>query len=347
MKTNKFNNIQFCKNFPFLLIFTFIIVLGCNSDSDSTPQKLIIHKLLIATNEIGSAIYLNGVYTGKVTPSEIAVEVGEHMIGIGLKNSRNYLRKTVTVDSSTESLNVTLNNTNLQQPKIWKALFIGVNKVSVNMGSCVSEYSTAELDLAYDFFNWSFKKKVENYSYNTIKWKIDRRDIDSDTVILNNENLITPAIIDSYITDINKGDYDLIVTFFRGSQQNCFVADFIGIAWYNVTELNSDASYYTIRYYDAIENAIKNAKNNDPGMFIHEWLHTTAEIFYPNRGEIVPKENNQVVHAAVKYGYSFPWMTWYEGIISGQIKEGNTYTGIGPDAFLACSVRESALENCP
>jgi hypothetical protein len=350
MKVNELNTIQLVKKLPLILIFAVMIAHGCNSSGDTTMLPLIVHKLSISADEAGSAIYLDGVYTGKVTPSEIVVESGEYMVGIGLKNSRTYLRKKVIVDSTTENLNVYLNENDLQQPKVWKALFIGVNKVSANVGSCVSEYSTTELDLAYDFFNWSFKEKVEDYSYNTTKWEIDRRDIDNETVILSNENLITPNIIDNYITDINKGDYDLIVTFFRGgagSQQNCFVANFIGIAWYDVTELNSDASYYTIRYYDDIEEAINNAKQNDPGMFIHEWLHTTAEMFYPNRGKVLPKDNDQVVHAAEKYGYSHPWMDWYEGIISGQIRDGMSYSGIGPDAFLECTVRQSAIGDCP
>lgn len=348
---NNINHTQVLKKLRFALVFTFIIAQGCHSGNDSEPKAtLVVHKLLVETDEVGSAIYLNGKYTGKVTPAEIVVEIGEHMVGVGLINTRNYLRKQVVVNSTTETLNVTLTSSDLQQPKVWKALFIGVNKVSKNGGSCISEYSTEKLDLAFEFFNWSFKEKVEDYSYNTTKWEIDRRDISDETIILSNGNLITPNIIDNYITDINKGDYDLVVTFFRGgagSQQNCFIADFIGIAWFDVTELNSDASYYTIRYYSDLEGAIDDAKQNDPGMFIHEWLHTTAEMFYPNRGEKVPIDNGQVVHAAGKYEYSHPWMTWYEDIISGQVRDGTTYSGIGPDAFLECTVRESALGNCP
>ena len=343
------NNIKYIK-LPLLCIFTVMLTQRCNSADDSgSKSTATIHKLAVTATETGSAIYLDGVYTGKVTPSEIIVETGTHMVGVGLKASRTYLRRNVTVESTTETLTVDLSNNDLQQPKVWKALFIGVNKVTANVGSCVSEYTTDELDLAYDFFNWSFKEKVEDYSYHTTKWEIDRRDISDETIVLSNDKLITPSIIDNYITDVNKGDYDLIVTFFRGgggSQQNCFIDNFIGIAWFDVTELNSDASYYTIRYYDDIGGAISNAKQNDPGMFIHEWLHTTAEMFYPDKGEKVPSDNGQVVHAAGKYGYSQPWMTWYEDLISGQVRDGVTYSGIGPDAFLACTVKESALGAC-
>ena len=122
---------------------------------------------------------------------------------------------------------------------------------------------------------------------------------------------------------------------------------FIGIAWFDVTALDSNASYYTIRYYHDLEGTINEAMENDPGMFIHEWLHNVAEIFYPNRGIKVPQENGQVVHAAGKYAYTYPWMTWYHDLISGQVRDGTTYSGIGPDAFLDCTVRESAVGSCP
>lgn len=340
--------IQF-KKLPLILMFAFMAIQGCNSTDEPIPPPVVIHKLAISADEVGSAIYLNGIYTGKVTPAEITVNVGEYTIGIGLKNSRTYLRKTVNVVKATETLNIALTDEDLQQPKTWKALFIGVNKVKVQGVICESEYVTTELDLAYEFFNWSFKEKVEDYSYNTIKWEIDRRDINTETVILNNESLITPGIIDNYITDIKKGDYDLIVTFFRGGagSTDCFINNFIGIAWYDVTELNSDSSYFTIRYYDDVEGVINESKKTDPGMFIHEWLHTTAEMFFPGRGVKVPIDGGQVVHAAETYGYSFPWMNWYEDIISGQVRDGNVYSGIGPEAFLECSVRESATGSCP
>jgi hypothetical protein len=346
MKANNINIVQLAKQIVPLLILVFIMQSCGGSGDDSPPPKLITHKLAISANEKGSAVYLNGVYTEKTTPVEIKVEVGEYTVGIGLKNSRTYLRKKVTVKKETETLNVALDNNDLQNPKVWKALFIGVNKVS--KGGCISEYTTAELDLGYEFFNWSFKEKVEDYSYNTTKWEISRRDI-QETIDLGGEKVITPQIIDGYITDIKKGDYDLIVTFFNKDKDKCFSTNYLGLAWYNVTELNSDTAYFAVRYFDDIENKIASDKINDPGVFIHEWLHTVSERFYPNRGEKLPKKasDNSIVHAAGDYGHSSPWMKWYEDIITGQVKDGTTYTGIGPDAFLECTVRESAKGECP
>jgi len=348
---------------PLAIILLFILLVGCGGSSENKPNaeqtnttittedtNNLSFKLNISANEVGSAIYIDGNYSGAVTPAEVTVNTsGEHTIGIGLKSSRRYLKRTINVSDSAETLTLVLDDNDMQQAKIWRTLFIGVNKVAKSNQSCVSEYSTLELDQAFEFFKWSFSEKVTDYSYNTSQWKFDRRDIVDETILLSDENLITPAIIDNYIEDIKPGDYDLIVTFFRGgagNNQACFIDDFVGIAWFDVTELNANASYYTIRYYDDVAGKIAESKQSDPGMFIHEWLHTTAEMFYPSKGATVPISDGQVVHAAGAFNYNYPWMLWYQDLISGQVKRGESYIGIGPEALLACSVRESALEQC-
>lgn len=335
----------------FGFVFVLLICRGCNSADDakqgvSDKPEESVYNLAVSATEEGAAVYIDGVYTGKTTPTEFMVSKGEHIVGIGLNTAKTYLRKTVQVNSKTEQLQVMLGEEDLQQPKTWKVLFVGVNNVTTMGGSCVAGYTTEQLDLAYDFLKWSFEEKVEPFSYNTINWEFERRDIITDVVQLSNDKLITPEVFENKVTDIEKGDYDLIVTFFRGAQQDCFIADFIGIAWYDITALSTEASYFTIRYYDDLEGAVNYAKENDPGVFIHEWLHTIAERFYPDRGWGMPTNDGQVVHAAEKYGYSAPWMTWYRDIISGQVKNGTSYAGIGPEAFLACTVREQVKGEC-
>jgi|GEM_PF-731337 len=338
-----------------------LLALGCGGGGSSSepvpepaqpdhqPEPEI--NLMVTAPEEGSAIYLGGTYTGELTPAEISVTPGDYALGVGLKDSKQYLKKVVSVQEGSDSMSVELGMGDLQVAKVWQALFIGVNQVTSPSGTCVSEYTREELDAAYDFFQWSFKERAEDYSYNTMDWQFDRRDIDYQVVTLSEENLISPQVIEPYISDVNKGDYDLIVTFFRGgagSSEGCYIDDFKGIAWYDYKVLNADASYFTIRYYDDLVGTINASKQDgaDPGMFIHEWLHTTAEWFFPDRGYTMPKQDDQVVHAAGAYGYSFPWMTWYRDLISGQVKQGSKYIGIGPEAFLACSVRESALGAC-
>ncbi|ETN95301.1 PEGA domain-containing protein [Zhouia amylolytica] len=334
-----------------LFIYAMMINLGCNSIDESSAEETnkpdtSKFNLSVAAVEEGAAIYIDGVYTGKSTPANFLVSKGEHVIGVGLNTAKTYLRREVQVSSTTEQLVISLDEADLQQPKTWKVLFVGVNQVTTANGNCISSYSTEQLDLAYEFLKWSFEEKVEPYSYNTTNWEFYRSDITTDIVQLSNDHLINPEIFESKIIDIQKGDYDLIVSFFRGAQQDCFIADFIGIAWYDVTALSSESSYFTIRYYDDLEGAMITSKQNDPGMFIHEWLHTVAERFYPNRGYTMPTFKGQVVHAAERYGYSAPWMSWYEDIIAGKVKDGSSYVGIGPEAFLECTVREQAIGQC-
>jgi len=348
---------------PLATILLFVSLMGCGGSSEqkSNSQQTdtfantnettdLNYKINISANEVGSAIYIDGNYSGAVTPAEVTVNTsGVHTIGIGLKNSRRYLKRAINVSDSAEPLTLVLDDNDMQQAKVWRTLFIGVNKVAKSNQSCISEYSSFELDQAFEFFKWSFSEKVTDYSYNTSQWQFDRRDIVNETILLSDENLITPSIINNYIEDIKPGDYDLIVTFFRGgagSDQACFIDDFVGIAWFDVTEINANASYYTIRYYDDVAGKIAESRKSDPGMFIHEWLHTTAEMFYPSKGAIVPTSDGQVVHAAGAFDYNYPWMVWYQDLISGQVKRGDNYIGIGPEALLACSVRESALAMC-
>jgi len=319
---------------------------GCSKEggTEKLDSQVSEPNLLIIAPELESAIYLDGVYTGKTTPNSLLLEPGDYIIGVGLKDSRNYLRRSVTITEKDNPVKVELNQDDLQNPKKWKALFIGINDVETLDGGCSNHYSTEELDLAFDYFKWSFEENVEDYSYNTMDWEFTRRDISDQVVTLSSKNYLTPSMMESHLTDVKKGDFDLIVTFFKGSDQNCFDAGFLGLAWYNVTELDCNASYFMVRYHEDIEDRIPYAKQNDPGVFIHEWLHTVAERFYPNKGIAVPQlDNGQVVHAAEKYGYKHPWMKWYKDIISGQVKDGYRYVGIGPDAWLDCSVREGAL----
>ncbi len=257
-----------------------------------------------------------------------------------------------------------LTHDDLQTPKNWKALFIGVNRVQAPDKQCISEYTTEQLDAGFAFLEWSFEQRLQGYSFNTVDWTYDRIDINEEVVTLNHESLLTPTELEPYLTlhNINKGDYDFIVTFFRGgdvlteaggaTEQSCYLGQFRGIGWFDYDALSVEAPYVTIRYWDNIVNAINYSKQDerDPGMFIHEWLHAVAEVngngFFKGRGYTMPAHNNEVVHAAGAYQYTYPWMTWYKDIIQGKVVSNGNYVGITPEAFLACSAREQALDMC-
>ena len=340
-----------------LLCLASLSLSGCGSDSQesppSTPPPVATPtpqgSVTVSASENGGAIYLDGRFTGRLTPSTLSLTSGEHTIGVGLNQSEQYLRRTVQI-AADQASNLTLNETDRQAPKVWKALFIGVAKVQAQGGNCVSEYQTEALDAGFDFFRWSFEERVEPYSYHTMQWQFERLDITDEVVSLSNDKLIGPAEIEPYLSGVNKGEFDLIVSFFRGGagSYECYIDDFKGIAWYDYRVLQADASYYTIRFYDDVAGHIETAKadDRDPGMYIHEWLHTTAEWFFPDQGYAQPSSDGQVVHAAEAYGYAWPWMTWYRDLLRGQVKQQDDYVGIGPDALLGCSVSEDAIGAC-
>ncbi|WP_448546477.1 hypothetical protein [Thalassotalea fusca] len=274
------------------------------------------------------------------------------------------MKKSLIVSESSNGSTFNLTHDDLQTPKNWKALFIGVNRVQAPDKQCISEYTTEQLDAGFAFLEWSFEQRLQGYSFNTVDWTYDRIDINEEVVTLNHESLLTPTELEPYLTlhNINKGDYDFIVTFFRGgdvlteaggaTEQSCYLGQFRGIGWFDYDALSVEAPYVTIRYWDNIVNAINYSKQDerDPGMFIHEWLHAVAEVngngFFKGRGYTMPAHNNEVVHAAGAYQYTYPWMTWYKDIIQGKVVSNGNYVGITPEAFLACSAREQALDMC-
>jgi len=372
--------LQISKLLCFMATSALLVIQGCGgsqtnkdtANSAITSQPISTgYKVNISATEVGSAIYLNGVYTGAVTPADLSVNTaGEHTIGIGLIDSKLYLKKNITINQSSELQQFSLNLNDLQAAKNWKALFIGVKSAKKPKGNCVSSYTNEELDAGYQFLQWAFEERLEDYSYNTVNWLFDRFDITDEIVTLDKNAVLQPEIIEPYLAshNIKKGDYDFIVPFYRGgdnigrgvqeSGQDCYLGAFQGLGWYDYDILTVQASYVQIRYWDNAILAIAASKEDqyDPGMFIHEWLHSVAEskkegnTFFETQGYTMPDDGSAghyVVHAAGAYQYTFPWMTWYQDLISGKVKKGQQYLGITPEAFLACSVREKALDLCP
>ncbi|WBX74608.1 PEGA domain-containing protein [Tenacibaculum pacificus] len=360
MKLTKLNLKMYTCFFLIAMLFS-----NCSSKDDETPDLVDIPGgeppiVLVPIDDIpgtgnvgvtsledGAAIYLDGVYTGKNTPSRIEVSAGDHLIGVGLNTAIKYLRTPIVVTEEEEMV-VSLNETHHKKAKKWKVLFLGIKKAVMPNGSCSSEYTEAELDVGFDFLKWQFQNFVEPDSYNTISWDFDKRYISNLTLSGGNSGpLATPDVISPHITDVNPGDYDLILSFFNRKDADCNLGEYKGIGWYAPQLGDLKVSYVTIRYNGNIEESIKDQKENDPGVFIREWLHTVIEqrSYFTDLGTNVPSGG---VHSAENHegDYSYPWMNWYQNILAGKVIEGDTYVGIGPDAFLECTVKYKALNNC-
>jgi len=244
-------------------------------------------------------------------------------------------------------------------PKIWKALWIGLEetKGNSNTGACSTHFSSSALDAGYNFFQWSIANHFEKFSYGTMKWDIERKDI-TNSVILKKSSAswftIEPDSIIKILPEIKPGIYDCVFVFWRESEEACsFKSNYFGLAWTNPMAENIKTGFVTVKFDagESLENKINYLKENDPGVWLHEWLHTVGENFYQSRGFILPPKASDglVVHSAELFGYNFPWMNWYQDFISGRVPNSSgepKYLGIGPEALLNCTIHEVAAGQC-
>ncbi len=341
-----------CRLF-FLLILVSVLFVSCSKGRDTNKNATL--SLNISAPEEGF-IYLDGSYTGYKAPHELPVEKGKHVISVALESSYKYLRKEIDV---TEDADVQFAYTDQPEPKIWKALWIGVQEVtgSSSTGLCSTHFSKDELNAGFDFFQWSIKNHFEKYSYGTMKWEIERKDITTPIELHKSSDTwftVEPSSVTAILPEIKPGAYDAVFVFWRESDGSCsFKSSYFGLAWTDPMNDPIKTGYITVKF-DAgsdINEKIAYYKNNDPGVWVHEWLHTVGEHYFQDKGRSMPDKGQDglVVHAAEKYGYTFPWMNWYEDFMSGKVKDlggGSVYLGIGPEALLKCSLHETAAGNC-
>jgi len=304
-------------------------------------------------------IYVDGNYTGTMAPDVLTLTKGDHVIGIALQNSMIYLRKTLAVSSDT-SLQYTL--ADRPAPKMWKALWVGIHSVTgtINNVQQQATFTNDELDSCYGFFNRSIANDFVPYSYGTMSWQVTRQDIQTPVALTAGSSgfIVDDASVRNLVQGITPGNYDCVFVCWK---QKDGAVDFgsntgaLGFPYFGLTETDPMSApfktgYVQVRFtqdpYTNLADKIHHYENTDPGVWIHEWLHSVAEHYYENKGLRLPQPagDGLVVHAAQNYGYSAPWMSWYRDLLSGRVPAngGGAYLGIGPEALLKCTVRETA-----
>jgi len=304
------------------------------------------------------SIYIDGQYIGKKTPSIVFLKEGEHIVSVGLDNERLYLRKTVNITKDTK-FNIDFTLEDKQLPSLWKALFVGVPTVSgeSSIGKCSTNFTKQDLDYAFDFFKMNMKEHIEPYSYGSIKWDIDRRDLTKPVELTyNDENGWYTLEAEQGLAELDNvkpGEYDTVFLFWREEDKNCsFKSPYFGLAWLEPTSDDARRTgYVTVKFNPeaiGVKAKIQQYLDNDPGVWTHEWLHVVIEQFYPNQQVKVPlpPKDKLILHSASAYGYKYPWLDWYKDLISGQVSLGKGFSGLGPEAFINCTVRKYSLKQC-
>jgi len=313
--------------------------------------------ILVSSDELAS-VYVNGVYSGKKTPAMLQLTSGKYDISVGTEFSRQYLKRSVLVDPESKS-NVHLSAKDLVAPNVWKALFVGVPEVYEKKSGkhCSTKFNEDELDSAYRFLQQNLNEQIEPYSYGTVKWQLDRQDLTKPVELthIKSNGWYTLEASEGLaeLDRVQPGEYDIVFFFWREEQGECsFKSSYFGLAWLEPTSSDTrKTGYVTIKFNigeAGIDAKIAEYLTNDPGVWTHEWLHVVVEKFYPNLGVKLPftRDNQLILHAAGDYQYKYPWLQWYQDLISGQIPLGNTYVGIGPEALLTCSIRQQVLGQC-
>jgi hypothetical protein len=343
----------------FLLFITTNSYAEINTASFSCPKELNCtdSNILVTAISQGS-IYLNGIYTGKKTPNMVSLSNGEHVISVGLEHERQYLKKTVNILNQSKTT-IHFTEKDKQKPSLWKALFVGVPTAygESAKGKCSTNFSQQDLDVAYDFFKLNMKEHIEPFSYNTVEWKIDRRDLTKPVELTHNENngwyTLEAEQGLAELDNVQPGEYDTVFLFWREEESGCsFKSSYFGLAWLEPTSDEArKTGYVTVKFNPGkmgVAARIQQYLAEDPGVWTHEWLHVVIENFYPNLQvkTPIPPKDKLILHAAGAYGYKYPWLDWYKDLISGQVPLGQGYSGIGPEALLSCSVSRHALKQC-
>lgn len=323
---------------------------SCNADTNEYDKLNDFFSVKVSSPHEGY-LYINGNYTGKKTPTSIELEKGNYTIGVAQDATKTYLRKEIVVENNIE---LALTKEDKPTPKKWKALWIGVETVTHN--NCTSSYTKSDLDAAYDYFNWSIKEHFEKFSYNTTQWEVAREDYTEPIELTQADNglILSPVTIAKLKPELSVGDYDAVFCFYREKEGECHMqGNFFGLAWLNPMEHDFKSGFVIVKFDDhkagSVAERLQWYKDNDPGVWCHEWLHTVGEGFYQKLNCQLPEKNHQglVIHSAQTYKYTYPWLNWYEDIMSARVPSQtnpNEYLGIGPEAFLKHNVRDIATK---
>ncbi len=343
-----------------LLIITSVT---CSAEIDSKlfncPKVLDCTTGNVAITAISQgSIYIDGEYTGKKTPNMIYLKSGKHIVSVGLDKERIYLKKVVTIAKDIP-VNIDFTLEDKQDPSVWKALFVGVPSVFGDSatGKCSSHFSKQDLDEAFSFFQMNMKEHIEPFSYGSIKWEIDRRDLTKPVELTHNDEngwyTLEAEQGLAELDNVKPGEYDTVFLFWREKEKDCrFKSPYFGLAWLEPTSGDtSETGYVTVKFNPkniGVKARIQQYLDDDPGVWTHEWLHVVIEKFYPNLSVKVPlpPKDKLILHSASAYNYKYPWLEWYKDLISGQVPLGQGYSGIGLEAFLNCTIRRHALKQC-
>ena len=300
-------------------------------------------KVLIDAPFVGD-LYLDGEYTGLQTPAEVDRWQGVRSVGVG-GGENGYLRADL---ESGDECSLWVPNSALVAPRIWRARYINLKSVTATLDDgteCAASLDNADADRSYDAFLLGMQQHVEPFSHGTIEWEVERVDVEETLALPNHGWGISPVAptVEAYLQDVTPGDLDLVMVFYRSSGPGCVIpAPFFG-ADFGTSPESREAGFVVVKLQteDSIDELWNYFEENDPGVWVHEWLHTVTESYYGSIGAPMPLAGEGgMVHSSEMYGYEAPWMDWYADLMAGRVLVDGEFYGITPEILLECTFRE-------
>ena len=294
-------------------------------------------------------VYLDGRYTGKTTPAQLPVAAGARVgplrVAVATDDGR-YLERTTAGPST--SCRIALGDADRVDPITWKALFIGVRQVQA--AGCELAFTQAELDSLFQFFQWSLTEHMRPATLGLHRWNVDREDVEVPIALTKPGGYYTiPPSALPPLSTVAPGDYDNVFVVWRGVGATCEIpAPYFGAA-FGPDPSTRHTGYILVRTpLEDIRGLLDFLRMEDPGVFVHEWLHTSAENFYSILGAQLPpaRGDDGVLHSGAGYGYGAPWISWYRDLAGARVDVDGTFMGIGPELLRGCTIRQRAVGDC-
>ncbi|MFO0726104.1 MAG: hypothetical protein U1E65_20140 [Myxococcota bacterium] len=291
-------------------------------------------------------LYLDGRFTGLRAPAEVPRWSGLRRVGVG-SPSGGYFRAEV---DAADACRIQLRPEDRSAARSWRARYITLHAAFARLpdtSTCTAALDDVDADRSFQDFERSVHLHFEPDSFHTMAWEIDRQEVRTPFEVRDQGGgfyAVDPADVAALIADVVPGTLDTIVVFFRSAGPGCVIpGDYLGLS-VPPSQASHEAGFTSVKLEveGSLDPVWTYLEANDPGVWIHEFLHTVADQYYPGLGATMPEPSadGSIVHAAEAYHYAAPWMTWYSDLIAGRVVLPDGYGGITPELLLRCTLKD-------
>jgi hypothetical protein len=280
-----------------------------------TPQTVNV------TSSNSGKVYVNGVYTGRSTPTSLTLPQGSYVLGLGVSQDTpptytgRYYERNVTVASSAVSVNMT-QSAPLGFQSHTRIAILPIRQ-TIQDAANVGILTQSDIDTAVLQADATRRAYVEPFSYGLVTWDVTLLSVVENTPIHRNPDSGSAPdgdqlLIDAGLTSL-KQSYDIVVFLYSMHKADGSTVD--------PTPCCAWAWKQSIAY----SSGFTRGADTGPNVFLfHESLHN-YEFF--NSDQLSLYNGIDGLHGANWHGYQFggngevDFVAWYRAYTRGQVSE--------------------------